>query len=72
MFCDESLLELGKKLALEAPLGVPSYHSIVGNPEHGDIQKHLSHGKLNPTCFKVLHSSISTYKGYGPSMVALQ
>jgi hypothetical protein len=60
-FCDESLHELGISLALEAPLGVPSYHSIVGNLEHGNIQEHLSHGILDTTCFHVLHSSISIY-----------
>jgi hypothetical protein len=71
-FCDESLLELGTSLALKAPLGVLSYHLIVGNLEHGDIQKHFSHGILDLACFHVLHSSISIYKGYSPSMVALQ
>jgi len=38
VLCDESLLELGTGLALEAPLGGPSYHPIVGNLKHGDIQ----------------------------------
>ncbi len=72
MYCDESLLKLGTSFALEAPLGVLSYHPIVGNLQHGGIQEHLSHGILDHACFYVLHSSKLTDKGSGPSMVALR
>jgi hypothetical protein len=71
VFFDESLLELGIDLALEAPLGEPSYHLTIGNPKHASIQ-HLSHGIFHPPCFYVMHSSISIDKGFGPNMVALQ
>ncbi len=72
MFCDESLLESGIGLALTTPLGVPSYHLIVGNLKHVDVQEHHSHGIFNPPCFYVLHLSVSTDKGFGVNMVALQ
>ncbi len=38
LFNDKSLLELGIGLALEASLGVPSYHLTIGNLKHGNIQ----------------------------------